>query len=85
MGSKGQASGDLGFVNAWNRTKSFSRAYVDTNDDLVLEADINIRAGIPTESLQVWFMSLKLSMFAFSKEVFSSVRPGSPELSRLRL
>ena len=80
-----KARGNLGLVNAWNRTKTFSRAYIDTNHDLVLEADINIIAGIPPETLRVWFASLKMSMMAFSKEVFKGDQSKPSELSRLQL
>ena len=52
-------------VNESNRVKILSRAYVDRDQELVLESDMSIGAGVNIKSLQVWFLTLKNSVHGF--------------------
>ena len=36
---------DRDLINAWNRDKRHSRAYIDKDNDAVLEMDVNLNAG----------------------------------------
>lgn len=38
-------------INDWNRTKRFSRAYLDKDGDPVLEADLDFEGGVTNESV----------------------------------
>lgn len=47
-------SNDLKFINDWNRTKRFSRAYIDKDQDIVLEAEIDLEPGVSEEAIKNW-------------------------------
>ena len=47
-------SNDLKFINDWNRTKRFSRAYLDKDKDIVLEAEIDLEPGVSEEAIKNW-------------------------------
>ncbi len=42
---------DYELINEWNRTKRFSRAYLDRDGDAVLEADLDVSMGIPLSAI----------------------------------
>ena len=56
-------------VNDWNRIKRGSRAYIDTNDVLVLEADIYAIGGITEQNLQSQIAYFILAVNNFSKHM----------------
>ena len=41
----------LGVINEWNRTKRYSRAYVDSDGDAVIESDLDIKGGVTAGEL----------------------------------
>lgn len=47
-------------INEWNRTKRFSRAYLDAERDPVLEADLDAAEGLTTRQV-AWFFKLFVS------------------------
>lgn len=52
-------------MNTWNRTKRLSRAYIDDDNDPVLEADLLANAGYTREQFLEW-----LEVFSFSAREF---------------
>lgn len=45
------ARASLKTINEWNRGRRFSRAYLDTDGDPVLEADLDFEGGVTEESV----------------------------------
>ena len=56
---------DADAMNTWNRTKRLSRAYIDDENDPVLEADLLANAGYTKEQFLEW-----LEVFNFSAREF---------------
>jgi hypothetical protein len=56
-------------VNKWNRTKSFSRSYMDEEGDPVLEVDLAFRGGITKARIVDFLGTCKSSLAAWHKEV----------------
>lgn len=56
---------DYGDINEWNRTKRFSRAYLDEDNDLVLESDLMSDGGINRENVTRFFSVFLQSVGAF--------------------
>lgn len=56
---------DYGDVNEWNRTKRFSKAYLDEEKDLALESDLMADGGINRENVTRFFSVFVLSVDAF--------------------
>jgi hypothetical protein len=52
-------------MNTWNRTKRLSRAYIDDENDPVLEADLLANAGYTKEQFLEWF-----EIFSYSAREF---------------
>lgn len=52
-------------MNTWNRTKRLSRAYLDDENDPVLEADLLANAGYSEEQFLEW-----VKVFSFSAREF---------------
>src|SRR5690606_2985734 len=52
-------------VNAWNRDKRFSKSYLDTDLDPVIEFDVNLEYGVSQRNLDAAFelWSLVLDQF----------------------
>lgn len=45
----------LDVINAWNRDKRFGKAYLDTDQDAVIEFDLNLEHGVTAENLDAAF------------------------------
>ncbi len=56
---------DADDMNTWNRTKRLSRAYLDDDNDAILEADLLANAGYTEEQFLEW-----LEVFNFSAREF---------------
>jgi hypothetical protein len=56
---------DADDMNTWNQTKRLSRAYIDDENDPVLEADLLANAGYTEEQFLEW-----LQVFNFSAREF---------------
>jgi len=56
-------------VNDWNKRQRFSRAYVDDEGDLVMEADLRAYDGISRRKIAVWLGLFERSLQAFMWEV----------------
>lgn len=53
-------------INEWNRTKRFTNAYLDKDDDPVIQADLDFEGGVTGESILRF-----IAMFAQSVEIFA--------------
>ena len=56
-------------VNTWNRTKRFSRAYLDEDGDPHLELDLDLDGGATLARISDFLGTCRLSASAFSREV----------------
>ncbi len=61
------ANPSMDAINEWNRTKRFSRAYVDTDGDPVIESDLDLEGGITEGAIVEWVRTFNLSVRAFAK------------------
>lgn len=59
----------LAKVNEWNKSKQFSRSYLDDDGDPVLELDLDIDGGITKARIIDFLKSCKLSMQLWAREV----------------
>ena len=63
------ATATLATVNAWNREKRFSRAYLDNEMDPVLEAELDLAAGVAIGRIRDFKTFGQLSLPDFVAEV----------------
>lgn len=56
-------------INDWNRTKRFSRAYLDKDNDPVLEADLDFEGGVTTESVARFVALFVQSLESFDQHL----------------
>ncbi|MEE9347296.1 MAG: YbjN domain-containing protein [Robiginitomaculum sp.] len=56
-------------MNEWNRTKRLSRAYLDNDDDPVIEADLLANGGLSHENVSEFFEVFTGSVSQFRKFV----------------
>ena len=56
-------------INSWNRTKRFSRAYLDGEGDPCLEADLDFEGGVTRESFREFVKTFRISVRSFAKYV----------------
>lgn len=77
---------DLKFINDWNRTKRFSRAYIDKDQDIVLEAEIDLEPGMSEEAIKNWLKGFGVILNFFQhnlvKQGRSKEHKSSPKLER---
>jgi len=56
-------------INEWNRTKRFSRAYLDHEDDPIVELDVNLDGGVSRRNLDDTFDWWKVTVTAFKRDL----------------
>lgn len=56
-------------VNEWNRTKRYSRSYLDSDQDPVLELDLDLAGGVTEDRIIDFLSTCRLSFSAWLKEV----------------
>lgn len=56
-------------VNAWNRTKRYSRTYLDDEGDPHLELDLDLEGGVTRERVADFLKTCRVSMGAWCREV----------------
>ena len=68
----GFKSDDTSFakVNQWNADKRFSRAYLDDDDDPVIELDLDLEGGIARERLIDFITTVRLSVAGFRNHIY---------------
>lgn len=59
----------LANVNAWNRDKRFTRAYIDSDNEANLEMDINATGGVGMGNIQIMMKSYFQWVSEFPREV----------------
>lgn len=52
----------------WNRNKRFAKAYLDSDNDPILEMDVNLEGGVSQANLEDTFDWFKTSMKSFKRE-----------------
>jgi hypothetical protein len=63
---------DLKAVNDWNLDKYFGRAYLDAENDPILEMDVNIDYGVTRKNLEDTFDWWRVILGEFTKEVVNA-------------
>ena len=59
----------LAAVNAWNKSKRFSRAYLDRVNDAVIESDLDFDGGTTVGAIKEFIRTFKLSVTAYARHV----------------
>ena len=59
----------LSRINEWNRTKRFTRAYLDNDNEPMLEGDIELTGGVTERNVKEWFKTYVASLKAFQKHI----------------
>lgn len=54
-------------INEWNRTKRFSRAYLDREGDPIIESDIDLEGGVTRDAMVAWIRTFNISLSAFNR------------------
>ncbi len=65
----GGTSATMRDVNDWNRTKLFTRAYLDNNGNPVLEMDVDLDGGVTIARIKDSIRTYNQSLAAFLREV----------------
>jgi hypothetical protein len=56
-------------INGWNRDRRFAKAYLDGENDPVLEMDVNLRHGVPRANLEDTIDWWRISLEKFKSDV----------------
>ena len=56
-------------VNDWNRSKKFTKAYLDNDGDPVLEMDVDLDGGVTWKRIEDSILTYNQSLVAFLREV----------------
>ena len=59
-------------LNEWNRNKRFGSAYLDAENDPILEMDVNIDYGVTRKNLEDTFDWWRVILGEFTKEVVNA-------------
>lgn len=57
-------------VNDWNREKTFTKAYLDNDGDLVLEMDVDLYGGVTIARIKDSIRTYNMSLLAFILEIY---------------
>ena len=76
---------DLEFINHWNRTKRFSRAYVDKDKDIVLETEIDIEPGMSKEAIKSWLRGFGIILNYFQHNLRKHTKDGKKEPEKIKI
>ncbi len=64
-----RASSSLEAMNEWNKGKRFSRAYLDDENDPVLESDLDLEGGASVGAVREFIDTFALSVRAFKQHI----------------
>jgi hypothetical protein len=53
-------------INAWNREKRFSRAYLDKDGDPVLESELDLEGGVTRQAIISFLETFEISLSRFA-------------------
>ncbi len=56
-------------INAWNKTKRYSRTYLDDEGDPVLEVDLDLEGGVSHARVLDYLKTCRVSLAAWTQEV----------------
>ena len=56
-------------INEWNKTKRFSRAYLDDDGDAILEADLDFEGGVTGDTLIRFLRIFENSLEKFAEHI----------------
>lgn len=56
-------------MNEWNRTKKYSRAYIDVDGDAMLESDLDLEGGVTPDRIKSFLRTFDLSLADFLKHI----------------
>jgi len=56
-------------MNAWNRDKRFSKAYIDAEGDAIIEMDTVLKGGVSKENMREVFSYWRLTLSQFTKHI----------------
>jgi hypothetical protein len=56
-------------INTWNREKRFSRAYIDSEKDAVIESDLDLEGGVSNEAIDEFIRTFRASLGDFAKQI----------------
>ncbi len=59
----------LADVNEWNKSKRFSRAYIDNEGDPVIESDLDFEGGVTAEAIVQFVKIFAKSVKRFASEI----------------
>lgn len=59
----------LSRLNEWNRTRRFTRAFVDKDGDVFLAADLELTGGVTEKNVKEWFLTYRVSLKGFIKHL----------------
>ncbi len=65
----------LDTLNEWNRSKRYSRTFLDANGQPALQMDFDLATGVPLIQLQRFFATCETSLAYWYEEV---IKPGAP-------
>ena len=69
---------ELDALNEWNRTRRFSRVYLDKDRDVVLEAEIDLEPGVRLKVIQAWIKNFGLVLNLFHYTLRQGTLRGHP-------
>lgn len=58
-------------INKWNRGKRFSRSYLDSDSDPVLELDLDLTGGVTRARIDDFFLTMRVSVDQWLKQVIA--------------
>lgn len=61
----------LNRINTWNKSKRYSRAYMDDDGDPVIELDLDLAGGVTKERIADYIRTVSLSVSAFAGNMVS--------------
>nr|UOP05120.1 YbjN domain-containing protein [Conchiformibius kuhniae] len=53
-------------ANRWNQSKRFVRMYLDKDNDVMMEMDVDLEVAVPTEYLRTVMKTWQVSLLAFA-------------------
>jgi Putative bacterial sensory transduction regulator len=66
-GFKSSGKVSLETINTWNREKRFSRAYIDGDNDAVIESDLDLEGGVSNKAIDEFIRTFRTSLRDFAK------------------
>lgn len=65
---------DLNYVNKWNKEHRFGRLYLDDDEDVVVEAELDLEPGVKVEALRAWVRNYGILINLLNRELIEYER-----------